>query len=117
MLSLALKTWFARQYYLLLLSFPQTEPLQQEICEELPDCRRALQRATADRFLPQDGDETSHSAGGEWLQAAFCYALHCFHAVSLMEPYGCFFISTKLGVVVMFYMSDRLYWLWVNNKT
>lgn len=68
-------------------SSSQTEPLQQEVCEEVPDCRRTLQRAAAHCLLPQDGDETGHSAGGEWRgnQAAFCYAFHCFHAVSAKQ--------------------------------
>lgn len=46
--------------HLSLLSSSQTEPLQQEVCEEVPDCGRTLQGATAHRLLPQDGDETGH---------------------------------------------------------
>lgn len=65
----------------------QTQPLQQEVCEEVPDCRRTLQGAAAHCLLPQDGDETGHSAGGEWRgnQDAFCCAFHCFHAVSAKQ--------------------------------
>lgn len=78
----------------------QTEPLQQEVCEEVPDCRWTLQGAAAHCFLPQDGDETGHSAGGEWRgnQDAFCCAFHCFHAVSADS------IVLKVIFIVMFFV-------------
>lgn len=62
---------------------PQTEPLQQEVREEVPDRRRALQGAAAHCLLPQDGDEAGHRAGGErrGSQAALCYTFYCFNAV------------------------------------
>lgn len=65
-------------------SSAQTQPLQQEVCEEVPDRRRALQGAAAHRLLPQDGDETGHRDGGERRrsQAALCYSFHRLHAVS-----------------------------------
>lgn len=70
--------------FIRLLCPSQTEPLQQEVREEVPDCGRALQGAAAHRFLPQDGNETRHRAGGErrGSQSAFCDAFHCVHAVS-----------------------------------
>lgn len=64
----------------------------------MPDCRRTLQRATAHCFLPQDGNETGHWAGGKWRgsQTTFCYAFYRFHAVSIILllwapqiPYTC----------------------------
>ncbi|XP_073174074.1 sodium/hydrogen exchanger 1 isoform X2 [Lepidochelys kempii] len=59
----------------------QAESLQQEVHEEVPDRGRAVQGATADCLLSQDGDETSHRAGGEWRvgQDPLCH-LHGLHA-------------------------------------
>lgn len=61
----------------------KAESLQQEVCEEVPDCGGAVQGAPAHRFLSQDGDEAGNRAGGEWghRQDPLC-CLHCLHPVS-----------------------------------
>lgn len=61
----------------------KAEPLQQEVCEEVPDCWGEVQGAPAHRFLSQDGDEAGHRAGGErgHRQDPLC-CLHCLHPVS-----------------------------------